>query len=236
MSSAASRRQVSDEPCARPACARSRARAARFDRDPTWLLWIAIIAVLLFLVVSPFVYLVVTSFQAEKTGAFTLPTTPTAYGRARYVAGAVQLARARRRRRAAGRRLRRAARLGGLAHRHAGPWLRRACWCSATFITPPYTGAVAWILLAGPERRLAQPHLRDADRRRGGAVQHLQLSRPGRRHRALFLSLHLHLHHGGARAGLVRDGGRRQHPGRRHLAHHARASPCRWRCRRSWAA
>ena len=39
--------------------------------DATWILWIAIIAVLLFLVVSPFVYLVLTSFQAEKTGAFT---------------------------------------------------------------------------------------------------------------------------------------------------------------------
>jgi iron(III) transport system permease protein len=40
--------------------------------DPTWLLWIGIIAVLLFLVVSPFVYLVLTSFQTQGTGEFTL--------------------------------------------------------------------------------------------------------------------------------------------------------------------
>lgn len=45
-------------------------RAGYFDS--TWLLWIAIIAVLLFLVVSPFIYLVITSFQAERTGEFTL--------------------------------------------------------------------------------------------------------------------------------------------------------------------
>ena len=53
--------------------------------DATWLLWIAIIAILLILVVSPFVYLVITSFQAEKTGDFTLSNYATAYGRARYV-------------------------------------------------------------------------------------------------------------------------------------------------------
>ena len=53
--------------------------------DATWLLWIAIIAVLLFLVVSPFVYLVVTSFTGERTGGFTLSNYAVAYGRARYV-------------------------------------------------------------------------------------------------------------------------------------------------------
>jgi len=59
------------------------ARAVAFDS--TWLLWIAIIAVLLFLVVSPFVYLVVTSFSAEGTGNFTLSNYFAAYGRTRYV-------------------------------------------------------------------------------------------------------------------------------------------------------
>jgi len=58
-------------------------RASRFDS--TWLLWIAIIAVLLFLVVSPFVYLVITSFQTERTGEFTFSNYATAYGRARYI-------------------------------------------------------------------------------------------------------------------------------------------------------
>ena len=51
--------------------------------DATWLLWIAIIAVLLFLVVSPFVYLVVTSFTAERTGDFTLANYAVAWGRSR---------------------------------------------------------------------------------------------------------------------------------------------------------
>src|SRR5258708_33225409 len=53
--------------------------------DATWLLWIAIIAVLLFLVVSPFVYLVVTSFTAERTGDFTFANYALAWGRSRYV-------------------------------------------------------------------------------------------------------------------------------------------------------
>ena len=47
--------------------------------DSTWFLWAAIIAVLLFLVVSPFVYLVVTSFSAEGTGEFTFANYAAAY-------------------------------------------------------------------------------------------------------------------------------------------------------------
>jgi len=54
--------------------------------DATWLLWIAIIEVLLFLVVkAPFVYLVVTSFTAERTGEFTFANYAVAWGRSRYV-------------------------------------------------------------------------------------------------------------------------------------------------------
>ena len=117
--------------------------------DATWLLWIAIIAVLLFLVVSPFVYLVLTSFQAEGTGAFTFQNYATAYGRARYVDALFN-----------------SLQLGAGAALLAGVLAVPLAWgCSrtnmpgrgfvrmlvlATFITPPYTGAVAWILLAGP--------------------------------------------------------------------------------------
>ena len=191
----------------------SRGRWARFDRGCCGS---RIIAVLLFLVVSPFVYLVLTSFQAETTGAFTLPTTPPpTAGRATSRRCSIRCSSAPARR--PGRHLRRAARLGGVAHRHAGPRLRPACWCSATFITPPYLGAVGWILLAGPNAGWLNRIYVMRHRRRGGAVQHLQLHRPRRRHRALLLPLHLHLHHGGARAGVVGDGGCRQHPGRRHL-------------------
>ena len=213
------------------------ARPARVGGwDATWLLWIAIIAVLLFLVVSPFVYLVVTSFQAERTGGFTFANYAAAYGRARYVEALFNSLKLGAGAAAAGRRCSPCRSPG----RSRAPTCRGAascaCWCSATFITPPYTGAVAWILLAGPNAGWLNRIYMFADRRRGGAVQHLQLHRAGRRHRALFLPLHLHLHLGRARAGLVGDGGRRQHPGRRHLAHHAARSPCRWRCRRSWAA
>src|SRR5688572_3699590 len=71
---------------ASPALASSAAGQTRLGGwDSTWLLWIAIIAILLFLVVSPFVYLVLTSFQAERTGEFTLSNYATAYGRARYI-------------------------------------------------------------------------------------------------------------------------------------------------------
>src|SRR5712672_3728596 len=71
---------------AAPSFAPTSVRPARVGGwDATWILWIAIIAVLLFLVVSPFVYLVLTSFQAERTGAFTFQNYATAYGRARYV-------------------------------------------------------------------------------------------------------------------------------------------------------
>ena len=71
---------------AAPALASSSVRPARVGGwDATWLLWIAIIAVLLFLVVSPFVYLVVTSFTAEHTGGFTFSNYAVAWGRSRYV-------------------------------------------------------------------------------------------------------------------------------------------------------
>ena len=122
-------------------------RAISFDS--TWILWIAIIAVLLFLVVSPFVYLVVTSFSAERTGDFTFANYATAYGRARYVDALMN-----------------SLKLGGTAALLAGVFAVPLAWAVArtdmpgrgltrmlvlaTFITPPYTGAVAWILLAGP--------------------------------------------------------------------------------------
>jgi len=122
-------------------------RTSRFDSS--WLLWIAIIAVLLFLVVSPFVYLVITSFQAERTGEFTFANYATAYGRARYIEALFN-----------------SLKLGAVSALLAGVFAVPLAWAVArtnmpgrgltrmlvlaTFITPPYTGAVAWILLAGP--------------------------------------------------------------------------------------
>ncbi|MFI4998881.1 MAG: ABC transporter permease, partial [Reyranellales bacterium] len=135
---------------AAPGLASSPARPLRLGGfDPTWMLWLAIIAVLLFLVVSPFVYLVVTSFTAERTGGFTFSNYAAAYGRARYVEALFN-----------------SLKLGTFAAILAGLFAIPLAWAVsrtnmpgrgfvrmlvlATFITPPFTGAVAWILLAGP--------------------------------------------------------------------------------------
>lgn len=117
--------------------------------DASWLLWIGIIAILLFLVVSPFVHLVATSFRASDTGEFTLSNYAAAYGRERYVEALFN-----------------SLELGAAAALLAGIIAVPLAWAVsrtnmpgrglirmlvlATFITPPYTGAVAWILLAGP--------------------------------------------------------------------------------------
>ena len=127
------------------------ARPARLRRgfDPSWILWIALIAVLLFLVVLPFVQLLITSFRSEKTGGFTIANYFAAYGRERYVQALFN-----------------SLELGVCAASLAGVFAVPLAWAVsrtdmpgrglvralvlATFITPPYTGAVAWILLAGP--------------------------------------------------------------------------------------
>jgi iron(III) transport system permease protein len=117
--------------------------------DPSWLIWIAIIAILVFLVVSPFVHLIATSFRSETTGAFTFSNYVKAYSRERYVEALIN-----------------SLELGTGAALLAGLLAVPLAWgvsrtdmpgqgfvrmlVLATFITPPYTGAVAWILLAGP--------------------------------------------------------------------------------------
>ena len=117
--------------------------------DATWLIWIGLIAVLVFLVVSPFVHLLVASFRSEKTGAFTFANYAAAYGRERYVQALIN-----------------SLELGACSASLAGFFAVPLAWAVsrtdmpgrglvrtlvlATFVTPPYTGAVAWILLAGP--------------------------------------------------------------------------------------
>ncbi len=135
---------------ASPALSSTAGQSARLSsRDSSWVLWVAIIATLLFLVVSPFVYLVATSFSAEGGGGFTLDNYAAAYGRERYVQALIN-----------------SLELGAGAALLAGIFAVPLAWgvsrtnmpgrgfvrmlVLATFITPPYTGAVAWILLAGP--------------------------------------------------------------------------------------
>src|SRR4051794_41964988 len=61
-----------------------RARRHRLA-DPSMILWIAMIAILVFLILSPMVRLVVSGFQEPETGRLTLANYVEAYGRARHL-------------------------------------------------------------------------------------------------------------------------------------------------------
>src|SRR5437667_5914427 len=124
------------------------ARRVRFF-DPSMILWIALIAVLVFLIASPMVRLVVSSFQEPETHRLTLANYAEAYGRARHLqalwntfqfgAGVAAFAC-----------------LFGVPLAWAisrtdmpGKGFIRLMVFGA-FIIPPYLGAIGWILLAGP--------------------------------------------------------------------------------------
>ncbi|MEI7711961.1 MAG: iron ABC transporter permease [Rhodospirillales bacterium] len=117
--------------------------------DPLIFLWILLAAVLIFLVVNPLYQLVQTSLQDADTGAFTLKNYVAAYSRPRYLTAMWN-----------------SIRLGFsvtvLCLLFAVPmaWAvsRTDMPCKGlvrmlvlgAFITPPYLGAIGWILLAGP--------------------------------------------------------------------------------------
>src|SRR5579872_891638 len=117
--------------------------------DPLMILWVVLAVALIFLVVNPLFRLVQLSLQDGDTGAFTLMNYVTAYSRQRYLIAtwnSLQL----------------------------GFWVTVLClifavplaWAVArtdmpakgavrllvlgAFVTPPYLGSIAWILLAGP--------------------------------------------------------------------------------------
>jgi iron(III) transport system permease protein len=117
--------------------------------DPLVLLGVALVAVLVLLVVNPLLRLVLSSLQSADTGAFTLANYAAAYGRLRYL-------------QALGNSLMLGAAVTGLCLVFAIP----IAWgvsrtdvpgkgvirllVLGTFITPPYLGAIGWILLAAP--------------------------------------------------------------------------------------
>ena len=124
--------------------------APRWRRlDLTGVVWAAALAALLFLVVSPAVSLILSSLRDTDTGAFTLQNYVTAYGRSRDLV-------------ALGNTLLYAIQVTILSAVFAVPiaWAvsRTDMPCQGllrvmvlgAFITPPYLGAIAWILLAGP--------------------------------------------------------------------------------------
>jgi iron(III) transport system permease protein len=117
--------------------------------DASLLLWLGLAAVLIFLVASPLLRLLVSSFQEMETGKLTLANYAAAYGNARHLQA-----------------LWRSLQLGtGVAVLACLLGVPIAWGISRTdmpakgfvrlmvfgaFVTPPYLGAIGWILLAGP--------------------------------------------------------------------------------------
>jgi iron(III) transport system permease protein len=136
------------ETVARPRAHGALMRRLRFI-DPSMALWVLLIAVLVFLVASPVVRLVISSFQEAETGRFTLANYGEAYGSIRHLRAVLHS-------------LQLGAGVAVLAVIFGVPiaWaisrtdmpakgLMRLMVFGA-FITPPYLSAIGWILLAGP--------------------------------------------------------------------------------------
>jgi iron(III) transport system permease protein len=117
--------------------------------DASLLLWLALIALLAFLILNPVLRLIISSLQETDTGRFTLANYRTAYGNIRHLQS-----------------------LANSLTLGVGVALLATCfgvpiaWAIsrtdmpakafvrlmvfAAFVTPPYLGAIGWILLAGP--------------------------------------------------------------------------------------
>src|SRR5689334_19948942 len=117
--------------------------------DPSMILWLIMIAILVFLIASPMVRLVISSFQEPETGRLTFANYIEAYGRARHLQALWNT-------------LQMGAGVAVLSCLFGVP----LAWAVArtdmpaknfirlmvfgAFATPPYLGAIGWILLAGP--------------------------------------------------------------------------------------
>jgi iron(III) transport system permease protein len=117
--------------------------------DPSMALWLLLIAVLVFLVASPMVRLVASSFQEPETGRLTLANYAEAYGRLRHLQSLLH-----------------SLELGLGVALLAGIFGVPIAWAISrtdmpakgfvrlmvfgAFIIPPYLAAIGWILLAGP--------------------------------------------------------------------------------------
>jgi iron(III) transport system permease protein len=126
-----------------------RSRLASRGVDWTILVWIALAAVLIFIVVNPLARLVLSSFEVVDGKGYTIDNYFAAYGRWRYVQALLNT-------------LVMGAGVAVLSALFAVP-LAWACARTdmpfknfirigvlAAFVTPPYLGAVGWMLLAGP--------------------------------------------------------------------------------------
>jgi iron(III) transport system permease protein len=129
--------------------ARVRANGVLRRLDPSMALWIVMIALLIFLVASPMVRLLIASFQEPETGRLTLANYRVAWFNWRHLAA-----------------LGNSLELGVGVAILAGLFGVPIAWAISrtdmplkglvrimvlgAFITPPYLGAIGWILLAGP--------------------------------------------------------------------------------------
>jgi iron(III) transport system permease protein len=136
------------EALAQPARRSAFGRRLRF-LEPSMVLWLVLIAVLIFLVASPMVRLVASSFQEAETGSFTLANYAEAYGRLRHLQALLH-----------------SLELGLGVALLAGVFGVPIAWAISrtdmpakgfvrlmvfgAFIIPPYLAAIGWILLAGP--------------------------------------------------------------------------------------
>jgi iron(III) transport system permease protein len=130
-----------------PAGATLAHRPRRFE--PSILLWLAMIAVLVFLVASPMLRLLISSFEEAETGRLTFANYRDAYGSLRHLQALLN-----------------SLELGAGVALLAGVLGVPIAWAISrtdmpaksfvrltvlgAFITPPYLGAIGWILLAGP--------------------------------------------------------------------------------------
>jgi iron(III) transport system permease protein len=117
--------------------------------EPVTLLWLVLVAGLIFLVAAPLLKMLLISFEEQDTGDFTLMNYATAYGRQRYLDA-----------------LRNSLLLGLLTAAISTIIAVPMAWAVsrtdmpgkgftwamvlAAFVMPPYLGAIGWILLAGP--------------------------------------------------------------------------------------
>ena len=118
-------------------------------RERSYVVWLLLIALLLLLVINPLARLLWASFQHPETGAFTLENYVAAYGRWRHVEALVNSL-------VIGVAVALLCTVFGVpmawAVSRTDMPAKGLVWAAVlgTFIMPNYLGAVAWILMAGP--------------------------------------------------------------------------------------
>ena len=166
------------------------------------ILWVVLALALLILVVNPLFRLVQTSLQDGETGAFTWMNYVAAYSRPRYITAMLNS-------------LRLGAGVTLLCVLFAVPM----AWAVSrtdmpgkgvirfmvlgAFVTPPYLGAIGWILLAGPNSGWLNRMWMGLTGRIGGIVQHLFVRRAYVQHRDLLVPVFVHFHYCGAGSGVI---------------------------------